>query len=417
MADTPDQLDTVVISDQRDTMVLPDSRVRRRPPRKLAPLPVAAFVAAGWAAMVSFASVFILIALGGLGSGVSLAQVVRLSVAGWLLGQGTPVTHGRDQVTLIPLAVGALCAWRLARAGVHAGRAAGVPRSRRVRPALAAGFSVAVVYGGVAAGAAALARTPDLDVSVIRAGVGGFCLALVAAILGALGTSSAAAERVGRLPVALADGVRTGLVASLLVSATGAGLVGLALAVRGGEATEMLTSYHAGVLGQAGVTAVCLAYSPNLALWGASYLLGPGFAVGVGTSVTPWGVILGPLPAVPALAGLPSGPLSGPAAVLLVAPLAASVAAGALLTRRRARLADGQAPDWWPLLGAASLAAPVAGVVLGVAALASQGGIGGGRLADLGPIPLLVAACTVVIVGVGTVVGAAIARALADRHR
>jgi hypothetical protein len=205
-------------------------------------------------------------------------------------------------------------------------------------------------------------------------------------------------------------------VASLLVAATGAGLAGLALAMHGGEATEMLGSYHAGVLGQAGVTAVCLAYSPNLALWGASYLLGPGFAVGVGTSVTPWGVILGPLPAVPALAGLPSTPLSGPAAVLLIAPLGASLAAGALLTRRRIRLGDGRAPDWWPLLGAAALAAPVAGVLLGLAALASAGGIGGGHLADLGPIPLLVAACAVAIVGVGTVIGAASARALADRH-
>jgi hypothetical protein len=415
MADTPDQLDTVRLPAERTTVVLPNSGERRRARRTLAPLPVAAFVAATWAAIVSFSSVFILMGLGVLGSGVSLAQVARLSAAGWLLGQGTPVTHGSGRITLIPLAVAALCAWRLARAGVHAGRAAGVPRSRRVRPALAAGFSVAVIYGGIAAGTAALARTPGLDVSVPRAGVGGFCLALVAAVLGALGTSQAAAQRFSRLPVALADGMRTGLVASLLVAATGAGLAGLALAVRGGEATDVLTSYHAGVLGQAGVTAVCLAYAPNLALWGATYLLGPGFAVGVGTSVTPWGVILGPLPAVPALAGLPSNPLAGPSALLLVAPLAVSVAAGALLTRRRTRLADGRAPDWWPLLGAATLAAPVAGAVLALAALASRGGVG--DLAELGPIPVLVGACAVIIVGVGTVVGAAIARALVDRHR
>jgi hypothetical protein len=383
----------------------------------LAPLPVAAVVAALWAASVSLAVVFLLIGLGGLGSGVGLAEVARVTLAGWLLSQGTPVTYGSDPISLTPLALTALCGWRLARAGVHAGRAAGVPRSRRLRRAFAAGVAVAVVYGGLGAGAAALAGTPGLVVSVPRAGLGCFCLALVAAVLGALRSSPAARDRLARLPVALADGVRTGLVASALVAATGAGLAGVALAVRGGAATEMLSIHRAGVLGQAGVTALCLAYAPNLALWGAAYLLGPGFAVGVGTSVTPWGVVLDDVPALPALAGLPVVPLSGPAAVLLAAPLAASVAAGMLLTRRRVRLADGRAPDWWPLLGAAILAAPVAGTVLGLAALASRGGMAGEQMADLGPVPLLVAACATVVVGVGVVIGAAHARALADRHR
>ena len=48
-----------------------------------------------------------------------------------------------------------------------------------------------------------------------------------------------------------------------------------------------------------------LLIAPNLAAWGSSYLLGPGFALGSGTVVAPSGVALGPVPAVPVLAAVP----------------------------------------------------------------------------------------------------------------
>ena len=44
---------------------------------------------------------------------------------------------------------------------------------------------------------------------------------------------------------------------------------------------------------------------PNVVLLASTYLLGPGFAVGSGTVVSPAEVSLGPVPSVPVLAALP----------------------------------------------------------------------------------------------------------------
>jgi hypothetical protein len=50
--------------------------------------------------------------------------------------------------------------------------------------------------------------------------------------------------------------------------------------------------------------------------------------------------------------------------------------------------------------------------VLGLAALVSSGSLGGGRLAEIGPVGWQVSAVSTVVVAVGTVVGSAATRAL-----
>jgi hypothetical protein len=384
---------------------MPPRRGGRRP-RRRAPLVLAAVVASGWAALTSYCVLFVVVAVGGLGSSLSLGQVARFSAAAWLLSQGVPLTTATDRVTLVPLTITALCAWRVVRAGVHASRSQGGNQGRRVRTATAAAAAVGLCYAGWGTLVAALMTGPDLAVSAPRAALTCGVFGLAGALAGAMRASRAARAAVARLPLVLKDGVRVGVVAALLVTAAGAGTAGLALAVHGGEAVEMLGAYRTGVFGQAGVTAACLAYLPNLAVWSTSYLLGPGFVAGVGAAVTPWAVISGPVPALPVLAALPSAPVSGPAAVLVAGPLAASVLAGALATRRRLRL-SGPRTSLRTLLLPALLAAPVAGALLGLAAFASRGGLGTGRLAALGPVAWLVALCAAGIVGVGTVIGAA----------
>jgi Family of unknown function (DUF6350) len=84
--------------------------------------------------------------------------------------------------------------------------------------------------------------------------------------------------------------------------------------------------------------------------------------------------------------------------------------AGWLLTRRLLRRGE---REWGGVLGAAALAGPVAGVLLGAAAVASSGALGGGRLATMGPVAWQVAAVAAVVVALGAVVGAAATRALA----
>jgi len=151
------------------------------------------------------------------------------------------------------------------------------------------------------------------------------------------------------------------------------------------------------------MTAICLLYLPNLAVWGIAYLLGPGFAVGTGTVVSPGDVLLGPVPGLPVFAGLPSAPLTGVGPALLGVPLLAGLLAGWLLARR----ARG---GWLPLLGAAALSAVVAGGLVHLAVLASRGGLGSGRLATIGPVDWRIGLFAAGVTCVGTMVGAAAAR-------
>jgi Family of unknown function (DUF6350) len=360
---------------------------------------VAAMVASVYAALVSYGSVLALTGIAAAGSGAGFGAVARLAVGGWLLGHGVPLPLSGDRVTLVPLAISALAAWRLTRAGVHTSRAVGAHLARSVWPAFAAGLAAGVCYGLIGAGAARLSHSATTSFEPLRAFVtlGGFGAGC--AILGAVRHARAGRALGRRIPLVVRDAVRSGFVAVVLILAAGAGAAGVALAVHGKTAADLLGSYHAGFLGQAGITLLCLSYLPNLAVWGSAYLLGPGFAVGADTLVSPGEVLIGPIPAVPVLAGLPSGPLTGIGPALLGIPLAAGICAGLLLMRRRQT-------EWASLIGAAVLAGPVAGVLLQLAAFAAAGALGSGRLVGVGTVTWWVGGLSAIVVSVGCVVAA-----------
>jgi hypothetical protein len=378
-------------------------------PRRVAPLPVAAAVAALWAAVVGLAPLVALSALAAMGTGAATSASARIGMGAWLLGHGVPVATPSDRITLVPLAVTVLAVWRLARAGVHAGRAAGAHRSPSVRPAVAAGLLVAVAYAGIGAAAAVFARSSDLEISPARAAAMFGSLAAVAAVLGALGHGRSGRRLLRRAPRVLVDAVRAAVAAVALLLASGAAASGIALASSGGEATQMLGAFGAGITGQLGITALCLIYIPNLAVWGAAYLVGPGFAVGVGTVVSPGDVLVGPLPPLPVFSALPTGELTGVGPVLLGVPFVAGLVAGALLARRPL--------DTARLVGSAGLSGPVAGVLVYLAMVASRGGLGSGRLAALGPTDSRVAFLAGGVIAAGAVIGALSRRSLSRTGR
>ncbi len=389
---------------------------RSDPLPRRAPVALAAAVTTSWAALVSLTPVLALVALAAFsgGEGPGPAALLRIGLAGWLLAHGVPLDTDLGPIGLAPLAISVLAGWRVLRAGVHTARAIGARRRRSVWLAVLAAFGVGVVYGLLGAGAAELAAAPGLRVPVLRAGVTLGAFGLLAALAGALRESGGYATLARRTPPVLRDAVRVGVVATLLVLGAGAAAAGTAVAFAGGEASGMLAQYRTGVLGQAGLTLLCLVYAPVFAVWAASYLVGPGFSVGVGTTVSAARVSLHDLPAVPALAGLPTGPVPGWGALLLGVPLAAGMAAGFLLARRRLRAIErgierGDAPvrasRLLPgLLGAAVLAGPVAGGLLGLAALAASGPLGSGRLSVLGPAAGLTAAVGAGLVAAGAAV-------------
>lgn len=385
-------------------------------PRGRAPLPVAAGVAAGWAALTSWLPVTLVLGLAQLSEDAgSLPGALRAGLAGWLLGHGVPLQTSAGPFGLAPLALTGLVVWRLTRAGVHVSRAIGARGGRSARQALTVGVAVGLGYALLGVLAALTVSVGGVRVSPVRAGIAFAVVGALSALFGAVRTTGVSGLLARRSPAPLRNGMRTGLVAGLLLLGAGAGAAGLAVATGGGDAADMIGAYRTGVAGQAGITLVSLAYAPNATIWSASYLLGPGFAVGADTAVRTSEVSVGALPAVPLLAGLPRGPVDGLGAALLAVPVLAGMTAGWLLARRLLRIAaeERTAVRWPALLVPAALAGPVAGVLLGVAAAASGGPLGGGRLAEIGPVPWQVAGVATLVVAVAALLGAAATRALA----
>ncbi|MFS0893008.1 DUF6350 family protein [Microbacterium sp. 179-I 3D3 NHS] len=184
------------------------------------------------------------------------------------------------------------------------------------------------------------------------------------------------------VPAAIARGA-----ALALVAVTGVAALALALmvAVRGGEVVALFQAARVDALGSTVLTLGQLAYLPTLVVWTASWLAGPGFAVGTGTAVSPAGTQLGVVPGIPVFGLLPENSSIWMLIVVLL-PIAAGAFAGWAV---RSRLVwEGTPLGFVPRT---VIALGMGAVTAGVAALAgilASGSMGPGRLADVGPAPL-----------------------------
>jgi uncharacterized protein DUF6350 len=409
--DDPQQHDTVVIDDKmlagRETV-----KLTRRPPKRTrrAPLPVAAVFATFWAALLSYLPVAAVIGLARTleGSG-GLGGAAHAGAAGWLLGHGVPIGTSIGSLGLAPLLLTLLIVWRLNRAGLHVTRAIGARRSGSIGTTLSVAFAIALTYSLLGSVIALAVDGHGTEVSAGRAGLTFFLLGLAGALAGSLRGTDALSVLARRAPPAVRHGIRAGVVASLLVLAAGAAATGLSVAIGGGQAADMISAYRTGVAGQAGITLLSLAYGMNAVVWAAAYLLGPGFAIGAGSSIGLTEVTVGPMPTVPLLAGLPDGPMGAAGAALLAVPVLAGLGAGWLLTRR---LTAGEKtePSWALVLGSGLIAGPAAGLMLGLLARFSGGSLGDGRMAVIGPDPGQVALVATIMIAISVSIGAAAAR-------
>ncbi|MEU8815129.1 DUF6350 family protein [Actinoplanes sp. NPDC048796] len=426
---------TVLVDDKalgnRETVKLP---TQRRPAERVrrAPLPVAAGFATIWAALISYLPVAAVIGLARTLEGAGgLAGAAHAGLAGWMLGHGVPIGTSIGSLGLAPLLLTALILWRLERAGLHVTRAVGARRSGSTGDALSVAFAIALTYSLLGSVAALVVDGRGTEVTPGRAAINFFVLGGLAAFAGSVRGTGVLARWARGMPAVLRHGLRTGVLAALLILAAGAAVTGLAVAVGGGQAADMISAYGTGVAGQAGITLVSLAYGVNGVVWAAAYLLGPGFALGTGSVVRLTEVTVGPLPTLPLLAGLPNGPMGAVGALLLSIPVLAGLAAGWLLTLRVYREAGQAAPPeprrrpgstrppaspktpdtpWSLLLGGGLIAGPAAGIVLGVLADLSGGPLGDGRMATIGPDAWQVGLVATAVVGVSAAIGAAAGR-------
>ncbi|MBO0981900.1 DUF6350 family protein [Microbacterium sp. SD291] len=281
--------------------------------------------------------------------------------------------------------------------------------------------SGAAAFGLIGVGVALTARLGAAQVSMLPAIVIPLAVYLAGALCGAVRVAwedgdGGVLDRVhdvvdswgdwGPVPAAAVRGAAVALVGVVGASAVSVALMTL---LRAGEAVALFEAARVDVLGAVVITLGNLAYLPTMIVWAASWLAGPGFAVGTGTAVSPAGTQLGVVPGLPILGLLPENSSIWMLVVVLV-PIAAGAFAGWTV---RSRLVWEETP-----LGFAPRAAISAGIgvlTAGAAALAAVlagGSMGPGRLAEAGPsvLPFSLA------LGGEVLIGAAILL-LSPRHR
>jgi hypothetical protein len=378
-------------------------------------------MAGGLAALTAAASgfaVLVLITLVGwitaphVGVGSGLPGVLRSAGILWLVAHHVEITvRGVGRVGLLPLGLVLLPGALIERAGRWLTHEGYVRRLRHVwHAALAIAFPYALFTAAVAVGS----RTPVAAPSLWQAVVVGFLIAFVAGGFGAARGLAPWRKLAGLLPPR-SRSVILGMVASLaMVTAAGAILSAASLVLHLHAYGAAVKSLNPGIFGSVLLLLAEISYLPNAVIWSVAYMLGPGFAFGLGTAVSPNGSALGAIPAFPMLAGLPvSSGAAFPAWLgffVLVTPYLAGVLAGVVTVRIAPTPFLEAAPLWGLLTG--SLTA----LVIGVLAKFSGGPLGAGRLGSVGPAAAEVGVVSALEIGVTAAVVAGLANWLILRH-
>lgn len=331
------------------------------------------------------------------GSHGTTRTVLRLGADAWLLAHGAHLHTVDATLTAAPLGLTLLSGYLAFRFGRWA---AATSECDDLRSVGLGTVSLAGTYAVVALVTAVLATVPGVEPSLGRAFLGGAVVGGLGGGAGLLAGAGLLDEAWSRLPVAARSTLLAAVAMGLTTFAAGAVLVTVALARHGSAAANVMAELHADTTG--GLLSVLLValVAPNVSLLAGAYLLGPGFAVGTATVVSPAEVVLGPVPAVPILAALPSEGL-GPvwAGILFAVPTLVGVLGAWLAARTHpTRSWAGGA-----LRGAGG--GVLGAFLLTLAVTAAGGAIGSGRMAELGAPVLEVLVVALTMFGGGGLVG------------
>ncbi len=207
---------------------------------------------------------------------------------------------------------------------------------------------------------------------------------------------------------AVATGLRAGAASVAALLAVSGVVVAVLMLVNYAQIIALYESLHAGVTGGIVLTIAQLAFAPNLVLWAVAWLVGPGFAIGAGSSVSPLATQLGPVPAVPVLGALPTGELAF-GFVGIAVPIIIGFLVGAVLRQKLVAVLDVERPWLW-LAGVGLGAGVVAGAMLAALSAIAGGAAGPGRLAEVGADPLAVGLVAALEVGAACAAGLVFSR-------
>ncbi|WP_060916307.1 cell division protein PerM [Microbacterium oleivorans] len=330
---------------------------------------------------------------------------VAVSLPAELVALGGLPSGGADfTVSLAPTALAAFTAISGWRSGGRAARAGAWPTG-------VAGGTLAVA--ALATMIALTGRAGVASVDLVAAIAGPTLVFAVPALLGALvcawnegddGIVDALSERIPDDVQNAVDAGARGVVMALAgIVGVGALILAVLFVARGGEMIALTQAAQADLPGVIVLALGSLLYLPTLVLWFAGFAVGPGFALGTGTAVSPAGTSLGVVPGIPVLGVIPDS--TSPWLLLLALLVVGLGAFAGGLARASLRLGSPtDAEPFRPRLVA--LGVLTVGTAIGVAVLAwaAQGALGPGRLAEVGPEPWLVALVAALEVAVGAAI-------------
>lgn len=184
----------------------------------------------------------------------------------------------------------------------------------------------------------------------------------------------------------LSPALRAGTAAVAIIMGTSAILVAGLIALNWIQFTRLYEGLHVSVLGGIVLTLAQIAVLPNVIIFGASWLTGVGFSIGTGSMISPFGTVVGPLPALPITAALPIGQADFGLVAVLVPLLAAFVST--LLIRKYAADIRFEFASAWSAAAALGLSiGAVAAIEMGILAALASGSVGPGRLETVGINP------------------------------
>ena len=184
--------------------------------------------------------------------------------------------------------------------------------------------------------------------------------------------------------------LRAGTAIVVMLLGFSAAVLSIITAVNWIEVIRLYEGLQLTLLGGVLVTIGQIAFLPNIVVFTADWFTGAGFAIGTGSSVSPMGTNLGPLPSLPILASLPSPHLSL-GLVALAVPAVASVVATVRIKEHAGAMRFEFASPFTAALSLGIPVALVAAIEFLVINLVARGSLGPGRLVDVGGNPLLAA--------------------------
>jgi hypothetical protein len=338
------------------------------------------------------------------GSG-NAGSAIRAGVLTFLAALHGGITVDGLPASFVPLGMTMLVAAIAWRAGAGLGDAAAELGAGERAPLLSAAAVQATVFAAVCGTAARFATLGTSRVSVLAAVLAGFVLFSVTGGVAFVRSCTLSDDVRAWVPDWGAPALRAAAAGVLSYLAAGALLVAGSLVLHH-QRVETLSHQVGG--GWSGVPVLLLGIlaAPNAAIAGASYLAGPGFALGTGSGVSLGSTAHGTLPAFPVLGAVPSGPATTAVWLLVgAAPLAGGVCTA------RAVAAAPTLPRRLRTAGVGACGAALLGLML---AWLGGGAIGSGRLSAFGVSPwqfgLALAAPLAVVAALALTALAAVAR-------